>query len=107
MLHAFLALTMDERWVKRTPEEMFHSFHGFHGEGFHLILEDLLDLPTRGARVGRGVQAVASPDLSIAESSRSGRVVDSYSRMEAYCFLPAWIVMEHSRTHKRPGNGPD
>ena len=46
MLHAFLALTMDERWVKRTPEEMFHTFHGFHGEGFGLILEDLLDLPT-------------------------------------------------------------
>jgi hypothetical protein len=45
MLHAFLALTMDERWVKRTPEEMFHAFHGFYGEGFHLILEDLLDLP--------------------------------------------------------------
>ena len=46
MLHAFLALMMDERWVKRTPEEMFHTFHGFHGEGFGLILEDLLDLPT-------------------------------------------------------------
>jgi hypothetical protein len=45
MLHAFLALTMDERWVKRTPEEMFHTFHGFHGEGFGLILEDLLELP--------------------------------------------------------------
>jgi len=42
MLAAFLALTMDERWVKRTPEEMVHSFHGFHAEGFHLILEDLL-----------------------------------------------------------------
>src|SRR5215472_13829173 len=46
MLHAFLAMTMDERWVKRTPQEMFHTFHGFHGEGFGLILEDLLDLPT-------------------------------------------------------------
>ena len=46
MLHAFLAMTMDERWVKRTPEEMFRTFHGFHGEGFGLILEDLLDLPT-------------------------------------------------------------
>jgi hypothetical protein len=45
MLHAFIALTMDERWVKRTPEEMFHTFHGFHGEGFGLILEDLLALP--------------------------------------------------------------
>lgn len=46
MLHAFLAMTMDERWAKRTPEKMFHTFHGFHGEGFELILEDLLNLPT-------------------------------------------------------------
>ena len=46
MLHAFMAMTMDERWVTRTPEEMFRTFHGFHGEGFRLILEDLLDLPT-------------------------------------------------------------
>ncbi len=46
MLHVFLSMTMDERWVKQTPEEMFHMFHGFHGEGFGLILEDLLDLPT-------------------------------------------------------------
>jgi hypothetical protein len=45
MLHAFIAMTLDERWVKRTPGEMFHTFHGFHGEGFGLILEDLLDLP--------------------------------------------------------------
>ena len=46
MLHAFMAMTMDERWVTRTPAEMFRTFHGFHGEGFGLILEDLLDLPT-------------------------------------------------------------
>ena len=46
MLHAFMAMTMDERWVKRTPQEMYRTFHGFHGEGFGLILEDLLDLPT-------------------------------------------------------------
>ncbi|GAC1486126.1 MAG: hypothetical protein NVS2B12_41020 [Ktedonobacteraceae bacterium] len=44
MLHMFLAMTMDERWVTRTPEEMFQTFHGFHGEGFGLILEDLLAL---------------------------------------------------------------
>ena len=46
MLHAFMAMTMDERWVKRTPEEMFRTFHGFHGEGFRLIMDDLLNLPT-------------------------------------------------------------
>jgi NAD(P)-dependent dehydrogenase (short-subunit alcohol dehydrogenase family) len=26
LLHAFLAMTMDERWAKRTPEEMFRTF---------------------------------------------------------------------------------
>ena len=45
LLQAFMAMTMDERWVKRTPAEMFRTFHGFHGEGFRLILEDLLELP--------------------------------------------------------------
>lgn len=46
MLHRFIAMTMNERWVKRTPDEMFRTFHGFHGEGFGPILEDLLTLPT-------------------------------------------------------------
>ena len=46
MLHAFRAMTMDERWATRTPKEMFRTFHGFSGEGFGLILEDVLDLPT-------------------------------------------------------------
>ena len=45
MLHAFISMTMDERWARRTPEEMFRTFHGFHGEGFEFILEDLLNLP--------------------------------------------------------------
>src|SRR5437588_10855059 len=59
----------------------------------------------RRARVGRGIQAVASPGLSTAESIRSGNMVGSYSRVEAYRPLPAWVVMEHSRTHKRSGDG--
>lgn len=45
LLHAFMAMSMDERWVRRTPEEMFRTFHGFQGEGFELLLEDLLALP--------------------------------------------------------------
>lgn len=67
MLHAFLAMTMDERWAKRTPEEMFHTFHGFHGEGFGLILEDLLDLPTDVPLVVEGYKLLprlVSPLLS-------------------------------------------
>lgn len=46
LLHAFLAMTMDERWAQRTPEVMFRTFHGYQGEGFELLLEDLLDMPT-------------------------------------------------------------
>ena len=35
---------MDERWVDRSPQAMFETFHWFHGEGFDLIVEDLLKL---------------------------------------------------------------
>jgi len=45
LLHAFMAMDMDERWVKRSPQVMFETFHWFHGEGFGLIVEDLLALP--------------------------------------------------------------
>ena len=45
LLHAFLAMDMDERWLNRSPDVMLETFHGFQGEGFELILEDLLALP--------------------------------------------------------------
>lgn len=44
-LHEFIAMSMDERWLHRSPEVMFETFHWFRGEGFHLIVEDLLALP--------------------------------------------------------------
>jgi hypothetical protein len=46
LLHAFLAMDMDERWLNRTPDVMRDTFHGFQGEGFWLLVEDLLALPT-------------------------------------------------------------
>lgn len=45
LLHAFMAMDMDERWVTRSPWEMYETFHAFHGEGFELLIEDLLALP--------------------------------------------------------------
>jgi 2-phosphoglycerate kinase len=45
LLHDFLAMDMDERWVKRPPSVMLETFHGFQGEAFELIIEDLLALP--------------------------------------------------------------
>ncbi|MFM9443706.1 hypothetical protein [Streptomyces acidiscabies] len=44
-LHDFLAMDMDERWVDRSPRTMFETFHWYRGEGFDLIVEDLLRLP--------------------------------------------------------------
>ncbi|WP_413099668.1 shikimate kinase [Streptomyces sp. Inha503] len=44
-LHRFIAMDMDERWVNRSPEAMLETFHWFRGEGFGLIVEDLLRLP--------------------------------------------------------------
>ncbi|WP_329431601.1 hypothetical protein OG564_00970 [Streptomyces sp. NBC_01280] len=44
-LHEFIAMNMDERWVDRSPGIMLETFHWFRGEGFGLIIEDLLRLP--------------------------------------------------------------
>lgn len=44
-LAEFVGMTMDERWVNRSPEVMLETFHWFRGEGFNLIIEDLLELP--------------------------------------------------------------
>lgn len=41
-LHAFLGMSMDERWADRSPRTMLETFHWYRGEGFHLIVEDLL-----------------------------------------------------------------
>ena len=43
--HAFAAMTMDERWVQRSPREMMETFHAFQGESFELVVEDLLARP--------------------------------------------------------------
>jgi 2-phosphoglycerate kinase len=45
LLHAFLAMDMDERWLERSPEFMRATFHGFHGETFPLVIEDVLAVP--------------------------------------------------------------
>jgi hypothetical protein len=40
-----MAMSMDERWVDRSPANMLETFHWFRGEAFELIVEDLLRLP--------------------------------------------------------------
>jgi AAA domain-containing protein len=54
LLFDFMAMDMDERWMTRSPEVMLETFHWFRGEGFHLIVEDLLELPAEPAVVAEG-----------------------------------------------------
>ncbi|MFK5585083.1 AAA family ATPase [Serinicoccus sp. LYQ131] len=45
LLAAFKMMDMDQRWCHRSPQQMLRTFHWFAGEGFDLIVEDLLALP--------------------------------------------------------------
>lgn len=54
LLAAFAAMDMDQRWLNRSPQTMLETFHWFRGEGFHLIIEDLLRLPTRPGVIVEG-----------------------------------------------------
>jgi 2-phosphoglycerate kinase len=53
-LNRFVAMDMDERWVNRTPQAMLETFHWFRGEGFGLIVEDLLRMATATPLVVEG-----------------------------------------------------
>lgn len=53
-LHKFAAMDMDERWVARSPQVMLETFHWYRGEGFGLIVEDLLGLPAGTKVVAEG-----------------------------------------------------
>lgn len=53
-LAAFNEMDMDERWLTRSPQEMLDTFHWFRGEAFHLVLEDLLDLPADRELIAEG-----------------------------------------------------
>jgi len=50
-LRAFGAMDMDERWISRSPQVMLETFHWFLGEGFGLIVDDLLRLAGSGPGV--------------------------------------------------------
>src|SRR5688572_24669960 len=68
LLHRFMAMDMDERWVNRPPAKMLETFHWFHGEGFNMIIEDLLRLPREPGVVAEGFRLLprlVKPLLSV------------------------------------------
>jgi hypothetical protein len=60
-LAAFKAMDMDARWVSRSAKTMLETFHWFRGEGFGLIVADLLELPAGTEVIAEGFRLL--PDL--------------------------------------------
>jgi hypothetical protein len=54
LVHAFAAMSMDERWVDRSPAEMLRTFHGYQGEAFEMVLDDVLELAADGPVLAEG-----------------------------------------------------
>ena len=54
LMAGFAAMDMDERWVSRSPETMLETFGWFRGEGFGLIVEDLLRRPAGPGVIAEG-----------------------------------------------------
>ena len=68
LLHKFMAMDMDERWVNRSPKTLLETFHWFQGEGFKLIIEDILGLPREPAIIVEGFRLLprlVKPLLSV------------------------------------------
>jgi 2-phosphoglycerate kinase len=68
LLHSFMSMGMDERWVNRSPKAMLETFHWFRGEGFPLIVEDLLRLPREPGVIAEGFRLLphlVEPLLSV------------------------------------------
>jgi cytidylate kinase len=68
LLHKFMSMDMDERWVNRSPQTQLETFHWFKGEGFNLIVEDLLALPREPAIIVEGFRLLprlVQPLLSV------------------------------------------
>src|ERR1700716_1679323 len=62
-------MDMDERWLNRSPETMLETFHWYRGEGFGLIVEDLLSLPPEPRVIVDGFRLLPSlvkPLLAVA-----------------------------------------
>jgi 2-phosphoglycerate kinase len=59
-LGRFMGMSMDERWVNRSPETMLETFHWFRGEGFGLIVDDLSGLRAETGVIAEGFRLLPS-----------------------------------------------
>ena len=69
-LHRFLSMTMDERWLSSQPAAMLESFHWFAGEGFHLVVDDVVELVDHGPVVAEGFRLLPGLVAPLLDDSR-------------------------------------
>ena len=93
-LHQFMAMDMDQRWVHPSPETLLATFHWFRGEGFDLIVEDLLTLPADRGVIVEGFRLLPSLVKSLLVS------ID-----QAVWLLPT-PDFRHAAIHGRTSTGP-
>jgi 2-phosphoglycerate kinase len=55
-LSIFKLMDMDERWLNRRPDVMLETFHWFRGEGFSLIVDDLIRLSADTGVIVEGIR---------------------------------------------------
>lgn len=79
LLHEFMAMDMDERWVNRSPDTMLETFHWFRGEAFELIVEDLLRMPKETGVVVEGFRLLPAPREAPAHRTRAGRLAPAHT----------------------------
>jgi hypothetical protein len=65
LLADFRTMTMDEPWVDRSPQVMLDTFHWFRGEGFGLIVDDLLRMPPSPPVVLEGFRLLGLQALDV------------------------------------------
>ena len=73
LLHQFMVMDMDQRWLERSPKTMLETFHWFGGEAFNLIVEDVLSLSREPAVIVEGFRLL--PHLVKPLLSGSGRAI--------------------------------
>ena len=72
LLHEFMAMDLDQRWLNRDPKTMLETFHWFRGECFNFIVEDVRNLSRERGVVAEGFRLL--PNLVkplLAGSSRA------------------------------------
>jgi hypothetical protein len=97
-LNAFMAMDLDERWVNRSPETMLDTFHWYRGEGFDMIVDDLLRLPRAPSVIVEGFRLLPRRVKPLAAPGRSVWLLPTpaFRRAASDRRAPAWAFLDRT-----------